>query len=115
MDPDVQALTVLNDRFVEAFRRGSWEHLQPVLSPSFRYLDGGTGELWPTERYVDDLRANAAPTLATDQLAVHVSGDVAVVSARSTTGDGRFNRYVAVYQRSEGGWTCHSACVWPLA
>lgn len=43
---DTEALTELNRRFIDAFRHGSWETLQPVLSPSFRYLDGATGELW---------------------------------------------------------------------
>ncbi len=111
---DTSALTELNAQFVDAFRRGSWELLQPVLSPSFRYLDGATGELWEMARYIEDLRANPAPTIEVDQLVVHVDGDAAVVSARSSTRPGQFNRYVDSYQRRSGGWVCYSACVWPL-
>jgi len=58
--------------------------LQPILSPSFSYLDGATGEVWDRARYVADLR-NGQPTIGIDQVAVHVDGDVAVVLARSFT------------------------------
>jgi hypothetical protein len=51
---DIAVLEDLNSRFIEAFRRGSWELLEPVLSPSFAYLDGVTGEIWPHERYVEE-------------------------------------------------------------
>jgi hypothetical protein len=50
---DTEALTKLNLQFIEAFRRGSWELLEPILSPSFSYLDGATGEVWSHERYVE--------------------------------------------------------------
>jgi hypothetical protein len=43
---DTQVLTRLNLQFIEAFRQGSWELLEPILSPSFSYLDGATGEVW---------------------------------------------------------------------
>lgn len=111
---DRTALTELNAQFVDAFRQGSWELLQPVLSPSFRYIDGATGELWEMTRYIEDLRTNPAPTIQVDQLVVHVDGDAAVVSARSFTRPDQFNRYVDSYERRSGGWVCYSACVWPL-
>jgi Domain of unknown function (DUF4440) len=108
-------LTTLNQQFIEAFREGSWDMLKPILSPSFSYLDGATGERWPHERYVDGLEGNPSPTLAIDQLVVHVDGDTAVVSARTTGRPGRHSRYVDTYERREGGWLCVHACVWPLA
>jgi hypothetical protein len=111
---DTQALIELNDRFIEAFRQGSWELLEPILSPSFSYLDGATGEVWTHERYVDNLRSNPSPSLAIDQVAVHVDGDTAVVSAR-TSRPGRRGRYVDTYARRGDGWRCVHACVWPLA
>ena len=111
---DIEALTRLNDQFVEAFRRGSWELLEPILSPSFSYLDGASGEVWPHERDVENLRANPAPELAIDQIAIHVDGDTAVVSARSARRPGRYARYVDTYERRDGGWLCVHACVWPL-
>jgi len=40
---EVLALTRANLQFIEAFRVGSWALLEPLLSPSFRYLDGATG------------------------------------------------------------------------
>lgn len=114
MVSDQDTLTQLNAQFVDSFRRGSWKLLEPVLAPSFRYLDGASGELWEMTRYIDDIRANPAPTIAIDQLVVHLSGDVAVVSARSSTGPGQFNRYLDSYHRHEDEWLCYSACVWPL-
>jgi hypothetical protein len=81
---DIEVLTDLNLRFIEAFRRGSWELLEPILSPSFSYLDGATGDVWDQYRYVQDVRRSLS-TLGIDQVVVHVDGDVAVVSARSFT------------------------------
>jgi Domain of unknown function (DUF4440) len=111
---DMQRLTELNDQFIEAFRQGSWELLEPVLSPSFRYLDGATGEVWPHERYVENLKANPSPSLAIDQVAIHVDGNAAVVSARTSRQPGRYGRYVDTYERRGDGWLCIHACVWPL-
>ena len=110
---DIKALLELNDQFIDAFRNGSWEQLRPVLSSGFSYLDGATGEVWEHERYVENLRANPSPTLSIDQVVVHVDGDTAVVSAR-TSRPGRFGRYVDTYARQEGAWRCVHACVWPL-
>jgi hypothetical protein len=111
---DTDALTQLNLRFIEAFRQGSWELLAPILSPSFSYLDGATGEVWSHERYVENLRGNPSPALAIDQVVVHVDGDAAVVSARTSRRPGRYSRYVDTYERRDGGWLCVHACVWPL-
>jgi Domain of unknown function (DUF4440) len=111
---DVEALTTLNAQFIEAFRQGSWELLEPILSPSFSYLDGATGEVWPHERYVESLRSNPSPSLAIDQVNVHVDGNVAVVSARTSRRPGRYARYVDTYERRDDGWLCVHACVWPL-
>lgn len=111
---DIEVLTGLNARFVEAFRIGSWKLLEPILSPNFSYLDGATGQVWPMERYIADLDGNAEPSIDFDQVRIHVDGNVAVVSARSFTRPGRFNRYVDTYERRSDGWLCVHACVWPL-
>lgn len=111
---DVQQLTGLNRRFIEAFRQGSWDLLQPLLSPSFSYLDGATGDVWEHERYVENLDGHPSPALAIDQVTVHVDGDTAVVSARTSRRPGRYSRYVDTYERRDGGWVCVHACVWPL-
>ena len=111
---DVEALTALNLQFIEAFRQASWELLEPILSPSFSYLDGASGEVWLHERYVDNLRANPAPALDMDQVTVHVDGDTAVVSARTCRQPGRYSRYSDTYERRSDGWCCVHACVWPL-
>jgi hypothetical protein len=111
---DSKALTELNLQFIDACRQGSWELLEPILSPSFSYLDGATGEVWTHERYVDDLRSNPAPSLAIDQVAVHVDGDTAVVSARTSREPDTYKRYVDTYERRDNGWVCVHACVWPL-
>jgi Domain of unknown function (DUF4440) len=111
---DTKALTALNLQFIEACRRGSWELLEPILSPSFRYLDGATGEVWPHDRYVASLRANPSPALSIDQVSVHVDGDIGVVSARTSREPGRYGRYVDTYERRGDGWQCVHACVWPL-
>ena len=111
---DRHALLELNDRFIDAFRNGSWEKLRPILSPDFAYLDGATGEVWEHERYVANLDGNASPALSIDQVVVHVDGDTAVVSARTSRQPGRYGRYVDTYARREAGWYCVHACVWPL-
>ena len=111
---DTTVLTDLNEQFIEAFRKGSWEMLRPILSPSFSYLDGTTGEVWDQERYIADLEGNPLPTLGIDQVAVHVDGDVGIVSARSFTRPGRYSRYIDTYERRGDGWTCVHACVWQL-
>jgi hypothetical protein len=54
---DAAQLEQLNEQFIEAFRQGSWELLEPILGPCFSYLDGASGEVWEHERYVDNLRA----------------------------------------------------------
>jgi ketosteroid isomerase-like protein len=112
---DVKALTALNDQFIDAFRRGSWDVLAPILAPSFTYLDGATGEVWSRERYVTNLEGHPLPTIAFDQLVVHVDGDLAVVSARTSVTPGRYSRFVDTYHRRPEGWRCVHACVWPLA
>lgn len=111
---DVSALRKQNDRFIEACREGSWSMLRPILAPSFAYLDGESGDVWPMDRYIEDLEAGPVPTLAIDQVVVHVSGDVATVSARSRRSPDRANRYVDTYERRNGEWLCVHACVWPL-
>ena len=111
---DVEALSNLNVRFIEAFRDGSWEKLQPVLSPSFRYLDGASGEPWSHDTYVENLDGHPSPSLTFDQLAIHVDGGTAVVSARTSRGPGKLSRYADTYERRGATWVCVHACVWPL-
>lgn len=113
MSDDVQTLTSLNERFIEACRQGSWEQLEPLLAPTFRYVDGAIGQQWEHTRYIEDVR-QAQPSLQVDELVIHVCQDTAVVSARSSSRPGRFNRYVDVYQRHDSGWLCVFACVRPL-
>jgi hypothetical protein len=111
---DKQALLELNEQFIDAFRNGSWEQLRPVLSPSFSYLDGASGEVWEMDRYIENLRANPSPSLAIDQVVVHVDGNTTVVSARSSRQSGTYSRYVDTYERRVDNWLCVHACVWPL-
>jgi hypothetical protein len=111
---DKQTLATLNEQFIEAFRQGSWQLLEPVLSGGFSYLDGATGEVWTHERYVDSLEGHPSPSLAIDQLAIHVDGDTAVVSARTVRQRDVYRRYIDTYERRPDGWQCVHACVWPL-
>jgi hypothetical protein len=111
---DARILADLNQQFISACRLGSWEKLSLVLSDHFAYVDGLTGEQWELARYIDDLRAGPSPTLGVDQVVVHVAGDTGSVSARSSNGSGRHNRYIDVYARETDGWKCVQACVWPL-
>lgn len=81
---DTAELVARNEHFIAACRRGSWTQLRPILGADFRYLDGRTGNLWNQPSYISDLEANPAPSLAIDEVVVHVAGDTAVVSARTT-------------------------------
>jgi ketosteroid isomerase-like protein len=63
---------------------------------------------------VEHLRSHAAPALAIDQVVVHVDGDTAVVSARSSRQPGTYSRYLDTYERRGDEWLCVHACVWPL-
>ncbi|MGH9063670.1 MAG: nuclear transport factor 2 family protein [Acidimicrobiales bacterium] len=111
---DINVLAEINERFIEACRQGSWALLEPLLSPSFSYVDGATGEVWGQERYIADLESHPAPELGIDEVTIHVAGDVATVSARSSRAPGRNNRYLDTYARVDGQWLCVHACVWPL-
>lgn len=115
---DVDELERLNDQFIDAFRIGSWERLRPILADDFAYLDGDTGERWSQEQYVADLDGQAIPDIAIDQVQIHVAGDTAIVSARTTRTTGRpgvHRRYVDTYERRGDGWLCVHACVWLLS
>jgi len=103
-----------NRLFIEAWQRGAWEILDPIIAPEFQYLDGATGTVTVREAYGEDVRHGAQPTLKIDQIVVHQLGDVAIVSARSSASPGRYSRYVDTYVRTAGHWTCIHACVWPL-
>jgi hypothetical protein len=56
------------------------------------------------------------PTLAFDAVGVHRSGDVAVVTGRTTPDGQTFRRYVDTWVRieDEPGWACIHGCLWPL-
>jgi len=113
-DDDVRQLDALNEHFIEACRKGSWEMLSQIMSPSFAYLDWETGEIWDRQRYIEDVEV-AAPQLTIDQVAIHVDGDTAVVSARSLgRPGGRYARYADTYARRPEGWRCVHAVVWRL-
>lgn len=111
---DTKVLTELNLQFIDAWRKGSWELLQPILSPTFVYLDGATGEVVDLEKYEASLRSGAVPSIGIDQVAIHVDGNTAVVSSRTFRDGGKHRRYVDTYEKRDGNWVCVHACVWPI-
>lgn len=113
---DIDVLRQLNVQFIEAFQKGSWEVLGPILTPTFQYLSGSTGTVQELPAYIEDLETNPEPNLTIDQVVIHIDGDSAVVSSRCTSNGVRFSRYIDSYRRGGPlGWTCYHACVWPLA
>jgi ketosteroid isomerase-like protein len=113
MDDDVRTLTEINTRFLGAWQVGSREQLGLVLDPDFVYFDGVTGETTDRDGYMARLTGPVA-SLAFDQTLVHVFGDTAVVTARTTRDGTSYNRYVDTYRRAEGGWRCVHGCLWPV-
>ena len=111
---DVAILTELNQQFVEACRRGSCEQLRSMFSPSFTYLNGATGEVWGTTRFLQDVVENPSPSVRIDQLVIHIDGNTAAVSARSLRLPNSSNRYLDTYERRNGEWRCVHSCAWPL-
>ena len=112
---DTQRLTELNEQFIGGFRTGSLEQVDAVLAPDFVYLDGVTAETRDRSAYLATM-TGPSPTLAVDQVVVHVSGDVAVVAGRITRDGATFRRYVDTWARrpDDRDWTCVHGCLWPL-
>jgi ketosteroid isomerase-like protein len=114
VDDDAR-LIELNRQFIEGFRLGSWSMVDAILSPDFVYLDGVTGEAHDRAAYQASM-TGPLPTLAVDEVGLHRSGDVAVVTGRTTRDGQVFRRYVDTWVRTDGdpGWTCIHGCLWPL-
>lgn len=110
---DELELRARNERFIGAFRIGSLEDLDAVLDPSFVVVDGTTGAYADREAYRARL-TGPVPGLALDDVAVHVTGDTAVVTGRTTRDGARFARYVDVWRRTDDGWRCVLGCNWPV-
>jgi hypothetical protein len=111
---DVSDLRELNEWFIEAIRKGSWDMLGQILSPSFVCLNAVTGEIIDRQEYIDAAKV-PEPGLSIDQVNVHVDGNAAVVSARSLrVPGGRYIRYADTYDRSPEGWRCVHAVAWQL-
>lgn len=112
---DTEVLTQLNDQFIEAWVKGDWALLEPILSSSFVELNGTSGEITGLQEYAESLKENPIPALVIDQVHVHVDGGSAVVSARTHWGvDGLYGRYADTYEKRDGGWSCTHATVWRL-
>ncbi len=112
---DTQRLLELNEQFIGGFRAGLREQVEPLLAPDFVYLDGVTAERRDRAGYLGTM-TGPSPTLAVDQVVVHVSGDVAVVAGRITRDGTSFRRYVDTWVRrsDDAGWSCVHGCLWPL-
>lgn len=113
MDDDARTLTELNTRFIDAFRLGSIEMLDSVLDDGFVYLDGATGRIADRAAYRATL-TGPTPTLAVDDVRVHVFGDTAVVTGRTTRDGASFKRYVDTWRRTGDRWTCVHGGLWPV-
>jgi hypothetical protein len=111
---DTEVLIKLNLQFIEAFRKGSWELLEPILSPSFSYLDGATGEVWAHERYVENLRSHAAPALTIDQVRWTWTAHRRRLGSHVEQTGRAYSRYVDTYERRGDDWLCIHTSVWPL-
>lgn len=113
MTDEERDLRALNDRFIGAFRIGSIEDLDAVLDPSFVVVDGTTGVYADRAAYRARL-TGPIPDLRLDDVSVHVTGDTAVVTGRTTRDGARFLRYVDVWRRTADGWRCVLGCNWPV-
>ena len=112
---DDDVLIELNRQFLEGSRLGSWPMVDAILAPDFVVFDGVTGEVQDRAAY-QAATTGPSPTLTFDQVGVHRSGDVAVVTGRTTRDGQTFRRYVDTWVRieDEPGWACIHGCIWPL-
>lgn len=110
---DERTLTDLNWQFIESWRIGDVEMLDGVLDEDFIYLDGVTGRTADRATYRAGL-TGPAETLAVDDVRVHLFGDTAVVTGRTTRDGMAFKRYVDTWRRVDGRWTCVHGGLWPV-
>jgi hypothetical protein len=111
---DTKSIIGLNNQFIEAFRHGSWDLLAPILSPSFVYLDGNTGDVTDRDTYAKTWTAIRFPSSSSTR-----SWCMSTVTRRSCPPVRRSSpvvtsRYVDSYERRDSRWTCSHAYVWRL-
>jgi|ERR671924_2288889 ketosteroid isomerase-like protein len=112
---DVARLTELTRQFVDAFRLGELAMVDEILDHRFVFTDGATGASRDRAGYLG-LLTGPTPTLSFDEVAVHVFGDVAAVTGRTTRDGATFRRFVDTWVRTEDGsdWRCLHGCIWPV-
>jgi hypothetical protein len=118
-----RALAQLDDLFVRSYYGKDLETLWgKVLDASFAFMDGADGRT--VQRPEFDRTCLGQPpfrNLVHDQVATHIEGETAVVTARNRYErliDGQWvgfsTRYVDVFRRVGGEWRCFFATVYKV-
>ena len=87
--------------------------LDEVLDDDFIYLNGATGETADRAGYRTRL-TGPNQTLTLDDARVHVLGETAVATGRTTPDGQAFSRYVDTWRGVNGRWTCVRGGLWPV-
>lgn len=116
-EADREALVALNGVWLDSYIARDAEALGKIMADDFLAIYG-SGERHGKAEALARLSAMTEEPLSlhTENLAVHVAGDVAVVTARATAQirngdrvDEECNEYADIYARRDGRWQAVSA------
>jgi ketosteroid isomerase-like protein len=109
---EMEALTRLNQRILQAEEAGDTDTLAPFLADEFAIVRA-SGEQQMREKFLDDIPANAHRGRKADRTQVRLYGNDAVFTCRATTkrdndGDPAPASFwnTRVFRRQEGVWRC---------
>jgi ketosteroid isomerase-like protein len=114
-DDDIDALTGLNDAYLESVKMGDVERFREILADDF-LCSTADGALLDKRQF---LELTAGPRtlrhLSADDVRIRQYGDVAIINAatyyETMNGDNGHGRYTDIWSKRDGTWRAVSAHV----